>query len=361
MSPDSTPQELAKKTSPILAVLSGGATLVLLHALDALHLWALAILASLLTETASYVIIEWSVQATLKRRVKDLSEALSKSNQTTTVPISEQPIDDILDWANQQIADIKALKEKDSFRKEFIGNLAHELKTPLFNIQGYVLTLMESDLSDEDIVRRFLSKANRNVNRMTALVEDLDAITKLESDSLNLTLHPCNIIDVCKEALEGAESKAENHAIQLELILPEENPDTLNVLCGPGQIIQVLTNLLVNSIHYGKKGGTTRLMVQNHGELVTIVVEDDGIGIAAEDLNRIFERFYRVDKSRSRHAGGSGLGLSIVKHIVEAHGQTIQVKSKLGKGTTFSFQLVNLDTAVEKRNNLDALQSAKSE
>lgn len=361
MSPDSTPQELAKKTSPILAVLSGGATLLLLHALDAMHLWALAILASLLTETASYVIIEWSVQAILKRRVKDLSAALSKSSQTTTVPTSEQPLDDILDWANQQIADINALKEKDSFRKEFIGNLAHELKTPLFNIQGYVLTLMESDLSDEELVKRFLSKANRNVNRMTALVEDLDAITKLESDSLNLTLQPCNIIDTCKEAIEGVEAKAESHQIQLQLTLPAESPDALNVLCGPHQILQVLTNLLVNSIHYGKKGGTTSLIVQNHGELVTIEVEDDGIGIAAEDLNRIFERFYRVDKSRSRHAGGSGLGLSIVKHIVEAHGQTIQVKSKLGKGTTFSFQLVNLDTAVKKRNTLDTIHPQKSE
>lgn len=350
MSPDSTPQELARKTSPILAVLAGGATLVLLHTLDAMHLWALAILASLLTETASFITIEWTVKTLLKRRVKDLSAAISQSTTERGKAMEDQSLDDILAWANSQIADIKSLREKDNFRKEFIGNLAHELKTPLFNIQGYVLTLLESDLNDEDLVRRFLSKANKNVSRLTELIEDLDTITKLESDSLSLTLAPCNIIETCKEAIEGVESKAAAMGIGLKLVLPTENMESLHVLCGPVQIMQVLTNLLVNSIHYGKKGGVSTLRLVNQGEYVTISVEDDGIGIAESDLARIYERFYRVDKSRSRHAGGSGLGLAIVKHIIEAHGQTIEVQSKLGQGTQFSFSLVNLDAAAEKRN-----------
>lgn len=322
-----------------------------------MHLWALAILAALLTEAASMLIIEWSVEKFLQRRVKDLSDAISESNTDREVRLEQQSLDDILTWANNQIADIKSLKAKDSFRKEFIGNLAHELKTPLFNIQGFILTLIESDLKDEELVRRFLQKADNNVSRMTELIEDLDTITKLESDSLALTLAPCNIIETCKEALEGVESKAQKMDIEVQLELPEPGMESLHVLCGPVQIRQVLTNLLVNSIHYGKPGGRSTLRLENRGETVRLTVEDNGIGISEEDLNRIYERFYRVDKSRSRHAGGSGLGLAIVKHIIEAHGQTIRVKSKVNEGTAFSFDLVNLDVEAEKRNiRLDSPQ-----
>lgn len=322
-----------------------------------MHLWALAILAALLTETASMLIIEWSVEKFLQRRVKDLSDAISESNNDREVRLEQQSLDDILTWANNQIADIKSLKAKDSFRKEFIGNLAHELKTPLFNIQGFILTLIESDLKDEELVRRFLQKADNNVSRMTELIEDLDTITKLESDSLALTLAPCNIIETCKEALEGVESKAQKMDIEVQLELPEPGMESLHVLCGPVQIRQVLTNLLVNSIHYGKPGGRSILRLENRGETVRLTVEDNGIGISESDLNRIYERFYRVDKSRSRHAGGSGLGLAIVKHIIEAHGQIIRVKSKLNEGTAFSFDLVNLDVEAEKRNiRLDSPQ-----
>jgi two-component system phosphate regulon sensor histidine kinase PhoR len=355
VSPDSTPRELAKKTSPLLAALAGIATLLLLRALNAMHLWALAILAALLTETASTLIIEWSVEKFLQRRVKDLSDAISQSSSVEEVRLEQQSLDDILSWANNQLADIKSLKAKDSFRKEFIGNLAHELKTPLFNIQGFILTLIESDLKNEALVRRFLQKADSNVSRMTELIEDLDTISKLESDSLALTLAPCNIIDTCKEAIDGVESKALKMGIDVRLELPDLEMESLHVLCGPVQIRQVLTNLLVNSIHYGKEGGKTTLRLEAEGETVRITVEDNGIGISKEDLNRIYERFYRVDKSRSRHAGGSGLGLAIVKHIIEAHGQSIQVQSTLNKGTAFSFELVNLDAEAEKRNiQLDA-------
>ena len=213
-----------------------------------------------------------------------------------------------------------------------------------------MLTLVDSDLEDKDLVRRFLSKANKNVTRMTELIEDLDSISRLESDNVAMSLDACNIIETCKEALEGVETRAANMGIELNLELPKEKAAFLNVLCGPSQILQVLTNLLVNSIHYGRKNGRTTLRVKDHGEYVTLTVEDNGIGISEHDLARIYERFYRVDKSRSRHAGGSGLGLAIVKHIVEAHGQEIRVQSKLDQGTSFSFDLVNLDTAAEKRN-----------
>lgn len=349
MSREYTPRELADRISPILAVLSGLATFVLLNALDALHLWALAILAGLLTETVSSIIIEWAINKFIYRKMKDLSEVISQINEEDQSEDAAS-LDSILTWANEQIANIKSLRQKDSFRKEFIGNLAHELKTPLFNVQGFILTLLEGDLKDEEWVRRFLSKANKNVERMTELIEDLDTISKLESDSLEMVLAPCNIIDLLHDAMDNAEDKAQNHGITLELIIPDEHMNGLHVLCGPPQIQQVLTNLLVNSIHYGKPGGRTALRLSNHGEYVTIQIEDNGIGISKEDLPRIYERFYRVDKSRSRHAGGSGLGLAIVKHIIEAHGQTIQVESKLNQGTTFTFNLVNLEFAAQQRN-----------
>lgn len=346
----STPREIALKTSPILAVLSGIATFILLQTLDALHLWALALLAGLLTETASFLVIEWSVKTFISGRVKVLSEAISTVDDEGHPRDERESLDDIIEWANSQVNDIKSLRKKDSFRKEFIGNLAHELKTPLFNIQGFVMTLMENDLKDEALVRNFLQKANKNVDRMTELIEDLDAITKLESDSLEMTLVPCNIVELLHETLEDAEQTAKEKNIQLTLDLPKNAKDGVNVLCSSLQMKQVLSNLVANSIHYGKKGGSSVLKLENKRSAVKISVTDDGIGIAASDLTRIFERFYRVDKSRSRHAGGSGLGLAIVKHIIESHGQKIAVASKPNEGTTFSWELVNFDWEAEKLN-----------
>ena len=350
MSTKSTPREIALKSSPILAVLSGIATYVLLQTLDALHLWALALLAGLLTETASFIIIEWSVKTLITRRVKVLSKAISTVEPEGESREERQSLDEIIEWANNQVSDIKSLRQKDSFRKEFIGNLAHELKTPLFNIQGFVLTLIENDLKDEALVRSFLKKANKNVDRMTELIEDLDTITRLESDRLDVQLIPCNIIDLMKDTLENSERLAEKRNITLQLDLPENKKEEAHVLCGPMQMKQVLINLLSNSIRYGNEGGTSVLKLEDLGNAVRISVIDDGIGIGEDDQQRIFERFYRVDRSRSRDAGGSGLGLAIVKHIIESHGQTIRVQSNPGEGTTFSWELVNLDWEAEKLN-----------
>lgn len=350
MSTESTPREIALKTSPILAVLSGIATYALLQTLDALHLWALALLAGLLTETASFIIIEWSVKTLIQRRVKVLSKAISTIEPQDESREERQSLDEIIEWANNQVSDIKSLRKKDSFRKEFIGNLAHELKTPLFNIQGFVLTLIENDLKDEKLVRSFLKKANKNIGRMTELIEDLDTITRLESESLEMQLIPCNIIDLMKDTLENSERIAEKRNITLQLDLPENKKEEVHVLCSPMQMQQVLINLISNSIRYGNEGGTSVLKLEDIGNAVRISVIDDGIGIGADDQQRIFERFYRVDRSRSRNAGGSGLGLAIVKHIIESHGQSIQIQSNPGEGTKFSWELVNLDWEAEKLN-----------
>jgi two-component system phosphate regulon sensor histidine kinase PhoR len=346
----STPREIALKTSPILSVLSGIATLILLKMLDALHLWALALLAGLIMETVSFLIIEWSVKIFMERRVKLLKEALSSGEEQKSNINDRESLEDIIEWTNAQVDDIKSLRKKDSFRKEFIGNLAHELKTPLFNIQGWLMTLSEHDLKDEKLVRNFLTKANKNVVRMAELIEDLDTITKLESDSVKVSLTPCNIIEEMSRALENAEPAAMKKNITLTMELPVNSKQAINVLCSPHHMQQVLTNLVANSIHYGRDGGNSTLKLENNGKTVKISVQDDGVGIETEDLTRIFERFYRVDKSRSRHAGGSGLGLSIVKHIIESHGQSVAVSSTPGKGTTFSWDLVNFDWEAEIRN-----------
>ena len=350
MSKQNTPREIARKTSPILSVLSGIGTFLLLQGLDAMHLWALALLVGLLTETATFLIIKWSAETFISSKVKNISAAISSAEDSVTPNAQHESLDDIIEWANDQVQDIKTLRKKDSFRKEFMGNLAHELKTPLFNIQGFVLTLMENDLKDEALVRNFLTKANNNVDRMTELIEDLDAISKLESDRIEMTLVPCNIINLMREALENAEIAAKKRKITLKLELPGAIENATHVLCSPNQMQQVLTNLVTNSIHYGKENGTSTLKLEDNGRDVTLSVADDGIGIDKDDLDRIFERFYRVDKSRSRHAGGSGLGLSIVKHIIESHGQEITVASAPGQGTTFSWNLVNFDWEAEKSN-----------
>ena len=244
---------------------------------------------------------------------------------------------DVMDWATERIEEISQLKEQDSFRKDFIGNLAHELKTPIFNIQGYILTLLEGALEDPDHNRKFLMKAAKNVDRMATLVEDLDIVTKIEGGSLELDMEEFNLGDLVRDILEELEPRAKRNNIDMEFL--EENRAPFMVIGDAPKVGQVLTNLISNSLRYGKEDGTTQVRFFDMEEQILVEVADDGIGMTEEHLPRIFERFYRVDKSRSRNAGGTGLGLSIVKHIIEAHGQSISVRSTQGKGSTFSFTL----------------------
>ena len=271
----------------------------------------------------------------------EISETISKvkGGGDLTINMDEDVVElanqDVMEWAEGQIEEINLLRETDSFRKDFIGNLAHELKTPLFNIQGFILSLLEGGIDDPEINRKFLSKAEKNIDRMTSLLEDLDSISKIESGAMNIEMETVDIVELSSEIAENLDRKAKDANVQFKIREEEE----FNVLCDPNKIGQVLSNLLVNSINYGVENGKTVVRFYDMGDNILIEVADDGIGIDEEDLLRIYERFYRVDKSRSRHAGGSGLGLSIVKHIVEAHGGNLHVRSTLGTGTTFSFTL----------------------
>jgi two-component system phosphate regulon sensor histidine kinase PhoR len=317
------------------------ATIAVLWLTEAFELWAVAIVVGVILEEISYFVIYSAVEKFIDHRIKVLYKTISKikGGDEQSINMDEDVVEtanqDVMEWAEDQIKEITLLRETDSFRKDFIGNLAHELKTPLFNIQGFILTLLEVGLDDPEINRKFLSKAEKNIDRMTGLLEDLDSISKIESGVMTIDPEPVNIVELSNDIVDNLERKAKDANVNLKVRSTED----FIVLCDPQKIEQVLSNLLVNSINYGKDGGKTRVRFYDMGEDILIEVADDGIGIKEEDLLRIYERFYRVDKSRSRHAGGSGLGLAIVKHIVEAHGGNLHVRSTFEEGTTFSFTL----------------------
>lgn len=238
-------------------------------------------------------------------------------------------------WASERRTEIKELHEREQFRREFIGNLAHELKTPIFNIQGYILTLLEGGLEDEKVNRDFLNRASNGVDRLMKIVEDLDLITKLESGVMDLRTSPMDLHELVGETMKSMEIQAHEKDVSLKNALT----DPTMVMADRYRLAQVFVNLLNNAINYGRSAGTCTVRSYPLGDQVLVEVSDNGIGISEEHLPRLFERFYRVGKSRARNEGGSGLGLAIVKHIIEAHGQTISVKSSEGEGTTFSFTL----------------------
>jgi len=317
------------------------ATIAVLWLTEAFELWAVAIVVGVIIEEISYFVIYSAVEKFIDHRIKVLYKTISKikGGDEQSINMDEDVVEtanqDVMEWAEDQIKEITLLRETDSFRKDFIGNLAHELKTPLFNIQGFILTLLEVGLDDPEINRKFLSKAEKNIDRMTGLLEDLDSISKIESGVMTIDPEPVNIVELSNDIVDNLERKAKDANVNLKV----RDTEDFTVLCDPQKIEQVLSNLLVNSINYGKDGGKTRVRFYDMGDNILVEVADDGIGIKEEDLLRIYERFYRVDKSRSRHEGGSGLGLAIVKHIVEAHGGNLHVRSTLDEGTTFSFTL----------------------
>lgn len=242
-------------------------------------------------------------------------------------------------WADTNDKEIARLKEAEHFRKQYLGNVAHELKTPIFNIQGYISTLLDGGLEDELINRKYLERAEKSIDRLINIVNDLDTIAKLESDMNRLDMEKFDIVALAKEIAEQAEIEADRKGIRLTVKGAENLPSPFWVLADKHFVGQVFVNLIINSIHYGREGGATRIRFRDMLDRILVEVEDNGQGIAKEDLPRIFERFYRTDKGRSREQGGTGLGLAIVKHIVEAHGERITVRSEPGVGSTFSFTL----------------------
>ena len=244
---------------------------------------------------------------------------------------------EVEEWAKNQTQEITRLKDLERYRKEFVGNVSHELKTPIFNIQGYVLTLLEGGIDDPKINKLYLQRTEKSIDRMISIVADLESITKLESGELKINMVDFDMVKLTEEVFELAQMLANERSILLQFATRIDKP--VMVRADKKRIMEVMNNLVGNGIKYGKKRGFVKVGFYDLHETIMIEVSDNGIGMDKNDLYRIFERFYRVDKSRSREQGGTGLGLSIVKHIIEAHDQTINVKSVIDKGTTFTFTL----------------------
>ncbi len=243
---------------------------------------------------------------------------------------------DVADWAINKNKQIRELRKMEQYRKEFVGNVSHELKTPIFNAQGYIETVLDSDLDDPDFIKMYLQKANSNIERLETIVNDLLEISKFESGRIELEKEAFDLVKLIKKVFFQYQHIAQQQRVTLS-IHSEEN--TVFVFADVKRIMQVLENLISNSIKYGKEGGNTDIYIHDIDEQFLVEITDNGPGISAEHLPRLFERFYRADKSRNRKINGTGLGLSIVKNIIEAHEQTINVRSEIDKGTTFSFTL----------------------
>lgn len=291
----------------------------------------------------SFVIIQFRVQRFIYKRIKKIydditlleSTSLTRGPITTDMATLTQQIDK---FARHKKLEIETLKVREQYRKEFLGNVSHELKTPLFTIQGYILTLLDGAMDDKKIREKYLKRANEGVERLSFIVNDLDMITKLEVGDLSLNIETFDIVELVKNVFETVEMRAQKKKITLTFDAKYDKP--IMVKADRERIQQVLANLIINSIKYGSEKGTTEVSIENLIKNKVIVrVTDNGEGLENKHLPRLFERFYRVDKSGSRKEGGSGLGLSIVKHIIEAHNEKIYVESEFDVGSEFSFTL----------------------
>lgn len=291
----------------------------------------------------SFLVIQYRVEHFIYKRVKKIYDNVTLLDASTLRP-SQITTDmatltrEVEKFAEDKKLEIETLKIRETYRKEFMGNVSHELKTPLFTVQGYILTLLDGALKDKTVRKKYLQRANKGVERLIYIVKDLDMITKLETGDLHLILENFNIVELVQNSFDLLEMKAAKKNITLTFDMDYEEP--VWVYADRERIQQVITNLVVNSIKYGKKGGTTEISIENLIRNKVIVrVTDNGEGIEKANIPRLFERFFRVDKSGSRKEGGSGLGLSIVKHIIEAHSEKIYVESVFGVGSEFSFTL----------------------
>ena len=306
-------------------------------------IWMSLLIFALLSYLFTFFIIQYRVERFIYRRIKKVYDNVSLLDSTTLRP-NQITTDmssltrEVKKFAEDKKLEIETLKVREAYRKEFMGNVSHELKTPLFTVQGYILTLLDGAHKDKAIRKKYLARANKGVERLIYIVKDLDMITKLETGDLHLRHENFDIIELIQASFDLLEMKAAKKNITLTFDIDYDEP--IYVRADKERIQQVLTNLIVNSIKYGKNGGTTEISIENLIRNKVIVrVTDNGEGIEKENIPRLFERFYRVDKSGSRKEGGSGLGLSIVKHILEAHKEKIYVESVFGVGSEFSFTL----------------------
>lgn len=348
---NNTPKALASRIGFfVAAIITSLGSLIIGFSIQ--FIWWIPFILFIISYSTSYFFFLWAVSNFIDRKIRLIYKTIHnlKVGRKKGTIIEDLDVDkdiltevrkDVIEWDLRNRQEIERLTDQEKFRREFIGNVSHELKTPLFSIQGYILTLLEGGLEDPKINVSYLQKAEKSVDRMIDMVSDLDEIAKLESSQLKVILSTIDIYSLVDEVIDSLEFKAKERSIKLVIKKLDDKP--LLVKADPVRITQVLTNLIVNSIYYGNEGGKTEIRFFDFDENILVEIADNGRGIAEEHLPRLFERFYRVEKSRSRHDGGSGLGLAIVKHIIEAHNQTINVRSSIDKGATFSFTLAKAD------------------
>jgi two-component system, OmpR family, phosphate regulon sensor histidine kinase PhoR len=295
-----------------------------------------------------FLILYYFYYVDVTANINALAEKIRKRFLTNEIPtkynqleeqdglkLLEERVDYLIESREKEVNHFENL---DSYRKEYLGNVSHELKTPVFNIQGYVDTLLNGGLEDSSINVDYLRRAERSIDRLITIIDDLETITQLESGGLNLDIDTFDIANLCKDVYASLELNAAKKNIKLELARKYDKP--VLVKADKFRIRQVLVNLITNSIKYGKDNGTTLVAFNYLNDDVVVEISDNGDGIDEKHLPRIFERFYRVDKGRSREQGGTGLGLAIVKHIIEAHEKSIKAESEPGMGTRFTFSLL---------------------
>ena len=306
-----------------------------IESIFSLNFFLLFILCSIVV----YAIGAFFVKFFLYNSVRVISDEIFQSDVDSTITTNmEDLLKKIRQYDDDQKSEISEMKKQETFRREFIGNLAHELKTPLFTSESYILTLLDGAIDDDEVNKKYLKIAGKAIHRLNLIVKDLDLITKIESGESEIQRTDFDIINLAQNVFEMLEITASKKNIKLILDFNDKLP--LRVNADNEKIQQVLTNLIENSIKYGKENGTTELVIQELTENKIIVrVTDNGLGIEEKHFNRLFERFYRVDQSGSRKGGGSGLGLAIVKHIMDAHDEKIYIESEFGVGSEFSFTL----------------------
>ena len=314
--------------------------------------WLFILIFTFSTALFSFFMLQYRVEKFIYRRVKKIYDDISFLDSTS---FRNQPITtdmatltkQVKKFATEKKLEIEMLKDREEYRREFLGNVSHELKTPLFTVQGYISTLLDGAMEDKKIRKKYLERADKGVERLVYIVEDLDMISKLEMGDESMEMVEFDIVELTQNVMDLLEMKANNKEITLNFDSKYFRP--ILVFGDYEKIQQVVMNLIVNSIKYGKIGGSTEVGIEDlTNNKVIVRITDNGEGIEKQNISRLFERFYRVDKSGARSEGGSGLGLSIVKHIIEAHDEKIYVESKFGAGSEFSFTLEKVETALSK-------------
>ena len=301
-----------------------------------------SVLISFIIFGLSFLILQLRVRKLFFERIRQIYEDLEFETDSL---IKTSPIDsnmnsfskDLEEFIKLKRTEIETLKKEGIYRKEFVGNVAHELKTPLFSVQGYISNLLDGAMDDKELLKKYLKRAEKSVDRLTFIIKDLDLITQLESSTLKLKVTSFDILKLTEEIIEDLEISASKRNIKI--IFNKNYDKQILVEADKNRIEQVITNLVTNSINYGSEKGTTEISFESNVEKIIVKVNDNGEGISEENMPRLFQRFFRVDVSRSRSQGGSGLGLAIVKHIIDAHNENIYVQSTVGVGSEFSFSL----------------------